>query len=87
MFDGPIESCWVDELNTALDSTHSLCLTSGEIIHVAFGISVVLEALHLDEVTLQEGKQTLASGISVVQLSWLSELFTKVLYVENYISC
>lgn len=52
MFDGPIESCWVDELNTALDSTHSLCLTSGEIIHVASGISVVLEALHLDEVTL-----------------------------------
>lgn len=34
ILDGPIEAYWSDNLNTALDNSRILCLSSGEMIKV-----------------------------------------------------
>ncbi|KAL2098860.1 hypothetical protein ACEWY4_005340 [Coilia grayii] len=51
IMDGPVDSLWVESLNTALDESRTLCLMNGERISLPEGLSLLLEVDSLSHAT------------------------------------
>lgn len=49
VFDGPIESQWIEHLNVVLDDNRKLCLTSGEVLNLSPNTSIIFEVNSLNE--------------------------------------
>lgn len=47
IFDGPVYSEWIENLNTVLDDNRKLCLTSGEVLNLSENTLIVFEVENL----------------------------------------
>lgn len=47
--DGPVDTLWVENLNTVLDDSKILCLANGERINVVHGMRVLFEVDDLSQ--------------------------------------
>jgi dynein heavy chain len=49
IFDGPVDTLWVENLNTVFDDNKTLCLSNGQRIKIQQNFKIIFEVSDLDQ--------------------------------------
>uniref|UniRef100_A0A8C3TFB6 Dynein axonemal heavy chain 14 n=1 Tax=Chelydra serpentina TaxID=8475 RepID=A0A8C3TFB6_CHESE len=86
ILDGPVDTVWIENLNTVLDDTRTLCLANSERIYLPSGIRMIFETDSLSQASPATVSRCAMVFVDPTDLGWEPYVKTWLLKVSRIIT-